>query len=499
MALAQVQELDRHALSREIDLIKQIKERERYNAIELYDPYPFQLRFHETSKDASQRVLCAGNRVGKTKSGASETCFHLTGLYPPWWKFRKYKDPIVAWVGGVSTETCRDIAQAELLGRPGDPEALGTGAIPRSCIIETQRKPGVPNAVAMAIIRHVSGGNSYVYFKAFNQWNEPWMGSAVDVVWLDEEPPREIYTQGVTRTLASKQGGMCFMTYTPESGMSETTSQFFTDLRPGQSLSHGSWDDASESITTTQKKVPGHLTEAAMEQLLQALPPHEREMRKYGRPTIGSGLVFPIPEEKLLCEPFVIPEHFERIAGIDFGYDHPTAVCWCALDPDEDIIYVYDVYRRAKMSPEQHSIAISTRGNWPIAWPHDGNRLDSMGNPSLRDQYVGHGLNLLPSHFTNPPAVGEKKGGNSIEAGIMDMLQRMEQDRFKVFSTLGDWFEEFRLYHRKAGTDGKVKIVPIKDDLMSATRYAVMSVRFAVPEGDSPWKGDLRYPDLGIV
>ena len=102
-----------------------------------------------------------------------------------------------------------------------------------------------------------------------------------------------------------------------------------------------------------------------MEQLLQALPPHEREMRKYGRPTIGSGLVFPIPEEKLLIEPFVIPEHFERIAGMDFGYDHPTAVCWCALDPEEDIIYVYDVYRRAKMSPEQHSIAISTVGTGP--------------------------------------------------------------------------------------------------------------------------------------
>ena len=90
MALAEVQELDRYALNREIELIKRIKERERFNAIELYDPYPFQLRFHETSTDAQQRVLCAGNRVGKTKSGASETCFHLTGLYPPWWKFKNH-------------------------------------------------------------------------------------------------------------------------------------------------------------------------------------------------------------------------------------------------------------------------------------------------------------------------------------------------------------------------------------------------------------------------
>ena len=36
----------------------------------------------------------------------------------------------------------------------------------------------------------------------------------------------------------------------------------------------------------------------------------------------------------------------------------------------------------------------------------------------------------------------------------MDMLDRMETGRFKVFEHLHDWFEEFRLYHRK---DGKVR------------------------------------------
>ncbi len=30
----------------------------------------------------------------------------------------------------------------------------------------------------------------------------------------------------------------------------------------------------------------------------------------------------------------------------------------------------------------------------------------------------------------------------------MDMLDRMQTGRFKVFRHLNDWFEEFRLYHR---------------------------------------------------
>ena len=101
---------------------------------------------------------------------------------------------------------------------------------------------------------------------------------------------------------------------------------------------------------------------------------------------------------------------------------------------------------------------------------------------------------MLPFHFENPPALGEKKGGNSIEEGIMALLQHMENGRFHVFSTLGDWWEEFRMYHRKDG-----KIVPLRDDLMSATRYATMSARFSVSGKDPTWTNELEYKNYGII
>jgi Terminase RNaseH-like domain len=68
-------------------------------------------------------------------------------------------------------------------------------------------------------------------------------------------------------------------------------------------------------------------------------------------------------------------------------------------------------------------------------------------------------------------------GSVSVEAGLMDMLQRMESGRLKVFKHLNDWFDEFRLYHRKDG-----KVVKEGDDLMAATRYAMMMLRFAETE-----------------
>jgi hypothetical protein len=55
----------------------------------------------------------------------------------------------------------------------------------------------------------------------------------------------------------------------------------------------------------------------------------------------------------------------------------------------------------------------------------------------------------------------------------------MKTGRLKVASHLNDWFEEFRMYHRKDG-----KVVKERDDLMAATRYGIMMLRYAETEPD---------------
>lgn len=75
---------------------------------------------------------------------------------------------------------------------------------------------------------------------------------------------------------------------------------------------------------------------------------------------------------------------------------------------------------------------------------------------------------MLPDHAQT------EENGNSTEPAVQDMLTRMQTGRFKVAAHLNDWWEEFRLYHRKDGL-----IVRENDDLMSATRYAVMMLRYA--------------------
>ncbi len=316
-----------------VEIAKELRKRERFNKIDFYDPYPYQQEFHETGVGNNQRLLMAANRIGKSYCGAAEMAYHLTGLYPKWWKGRRFNRPITAWAGGVSNETTRDIVQAELLGSPDDPEAFGSGAVPRECIIKTERKPGVPNAKSVALIRHTSGENSSLFFKAYEMGVDKWQGRSVDVVWLDEEPSRELYSQSVTRTLDRR--GMVYMTFTPENGMTETVAAFMNNIKRGQSLTNATWDHASENVKSMNGK-KGHLSEEAMEQILSAYSPHEREMRRFGRPSIGSGLIFPVNEEDLMIDPIEIEDHWPRIAAIDFGWDHPTAVVWCAIDNESD-------------------------------------------------------------------------------------------------------------------------------------------------------------------
>ena len=72
-------------------------------------------------------------------------------------------------------------------------------------------------------------------------------------------------------------------------------------------------------------------------------------------------------------------------------------------------------------------------------------------------------------------------GGYGREAGLMDMLDRMETGRWKVFKTCSSWLEERRMYHRKDGV-----VVDERDDVLCASRYALMMLRHAIAQKPKP-------------
>ena len=242
----------------------------------------------------------------------------------------------------------------------------------------------------------------------------------------------------------------------------------------------------SISITRMTIDDAGHYSAQRKAEIIASYPEHERAARVSGMPALGSGRVFPIAEEEIVCEAFKIPTFWRQIIGIDFGYDHPFAAVNLAHDTESDVVYVVKTYRQRETTPVIHAAAIKPWGEWiPVAWPHDGMAhkvSDAQSAPQLRHLYEAQGLKMLSNHATH------EDGGYGLEAGIMEMLDRMRTGRWKVFKHLEDWLSEFRYYHRKEGL-----VVKERDDLLSASRIGMMMLR----EADTPPRTRSRY-DLSV-
>ncbi len=228
----------------------------------------------------------------------------------------------------------------------------------------------------------------------------------------------------------------------------------------------------TRSITRMTIEDAEHYTAEQRDAIVAAYPEHEREARARGLPMLGSGRVFPVAEAAIVIDPIEIPRSFARIIGLDFGWDHPFAAVGLAHDRDADVIYVTHCYAESEATPIIHAAAIRPWGDWiPCAWPHDGLQHDPGSGQQLAALYRAQGLNLLAEHATHAD------GGTGVEAGVIELIDRMNTGRFKVFRHLTEWLGEFRQYHRKDGV-----IVKERDDRLSATRYAVMMKRFAETE-----------------
>lgn len=459
--------------TKQYNRLKRLSELKKTCALFFYKPYAKQHDFHGSGLIYRERLLMAGNQLGKTYAAGNEVAFHVTGLYPDDWQGKRFTGSVRGWVGSVTSELTRDGAQRILLGPVGK---WGTGCIPKELIVDIKRARGVPDAVETILVKNANGDISQITFKSYKDGREAWQAETLDFIWFDEEPPEDIYVEGVTRTNNTR--GLVFLTFTPLLGMSNVVMRFYAKDPADAAKQH-----PDRHITNMTIHDVEHYDDDQKRQIIAAYPAHEREARAMGIPMLGSGRIFPIAEEVLSEDPIgEIPKGWKQIIGLDFGWDHPTAAVRLVLDPTNDVIHVCSSYRQSEATPLIHAAAIKPWGDWvPVAWPHDALQHDKSGQQFWK-LYQDHGLRMLSQH-----AAYEDKRKNGVEEGLMDIMQRMQTGRWKVDRTLSQWWEEFRMYHRKDG-----QVVKERDDLMSATRYAIMMLRYAIPREHAPKRLD-RY------
>jgi phage terminase large subunit-like protein len=78
-------------------------------------------------------------------------------------------------------------------------------------------RQGVPDAVAtISVQARVSGESSVIQLASYDQGRTKWQADTVDGVWFDEEPPQDIFSEGITRTNVTL--GPMLLTMTPLAG-----------------------------------------------------------------------------------------------------------------------------------------------------------------------------------------------------------------------------------------------------------------------------------------
>jgi len=456
-----------------------------------WDWYDWQKAYFRSSLAHSSTLLLAGNQVGKSQCAAYEDALDLTGDYPEDWEGFKYEHPITLWLFGVSSEQLKDVLQKQLFGELSPDGVFQGGWVHPDEIEDFTRSRTVSGLATEVRVKHKKGGFSTCRLFSYTQLSTgkeslPVAGSVVDKIRGDEQPPDMLLGQMAVRTIngCKGKGGKRKFTLTPELGETQIIISFMKDKKPSQELiGPVSWDQAP------------HLTPEMQKDILADIPPHEHDMRRLGVPYFAGGLVYPISEDRIKIDPIQIPHWCKVLRAIDFGSDHPTAIAWAAYDPENDIIYITNTYRKnlrnlqTEHGQDVNPIgihAIAANSKWrhsPLVTPHDFDQ-DKGTGLSLRDLYRDAGITRTID-FTNPvpnPDKTKKPPRNIlVEPGIQAVYDRMTTGRFKVFSTCVEFFDEFRSYHRKDG-----KIVKERDDVMDAVRMASQMVAHrGVPINDN--------------
>ena len=239
-----------------LQLLDEMEFRRKDNPLKYAERHLKQSQFHRAQQPI--RALFWGNRVGKTEAGAMEVAAYLLGSH----EYRKVEVPIEAWSLCPSFDAQFETTQPKLLRY-----------LPEKEIEHITYLRG--KIMSQIILKN----KSRINFKSYEQGREKVQGAGKRVVWMDEEPPRDIYEELLVRQEAGVPLDL-ILTMTPIKGMTWVYDEIYMSTDTGlYYVSSAGWDD-NPWLTEEQKNLMSRgLTKAAL------------EVRRFGRFTKRVGLV----------------------------------------------------------------------------------------------------------------------------------------------------------------------------------------------------------------
>ncbi|MDE6074864.1 MAG: terminase family protein [Clostridia bacterium] len=409
-----------------------------------------QMAFHKCKK--RNRWVFGGNRSGKTECGAVEAIWMLRGIHP----YRKNRRDVFGWAVSLSQQVQRDVAQSKILKY-----------LPKSWIAEITMLSGRKDSPSSGIIdqikiKNVFGGISTLGFKSCDQGREKFQGCSLDFVWLDEEPPKDIYEECLMRVMDRR--GDIFGTMTPLKGETFIYNEIYLNRRnnPQVWCEFMSWEDNP------------YLKKSEIKLLSQSMDSSSLDSRRYGKFSRGAGLVYPEFDSAVhVVPPFPIPKEWQDNISIDPGLNNPLSVHWYAVDWDGNIYVVAEHFAAGK-DIEEHARCIkdiSAR----IGWKTDARgRLYALID-SAANQRTLASTKCVAELFSDRGILVNTKVNKDVFSGICRVKEYLKRGNglpdIYIFDTCVNMIAEFTGYFWADG-DSPVK----RDDhCMDELRYYVMS------------------------
>ena len=188
---------------------------------------------------------------------------------------------------------------------------------------------------------------------------------------------------------------------------------------------------------------------------------------------IYSDFIPVLAPEGNLVKPFEIPSHWDRRVGVDIGFNHPTGIVWIATDPVTDWDYVYREFKDVRLDGPDIGRTI-------VRMSVDGDRKkERIGSiyvdPSRPD--VIRQINRETSEGL-PTGARAKPANNSVEAGILEVIERFRSKTLLIFDSMHKTKEEIDGYRWEPAKDDEGELtdkpVKYKDDLMDGLRYGTI-------------------------
>lgn len=368
------------------------------------------------------RAIFGGNRSGKSEAGGREVC-----------EYALTHPNSVIWICSVTYDAIGEYTAPKIF------KYLPLNAYSENDIAWVNKRKRIPSLLVLP-------NNAHLYFKSYDQGREKFQGAEVDIIWHDEEPPKDIYQECMMRLI--DRNGRYILTMTPLKGLSwpyEVIDQA-EDNHPQIWKTHVS---PYENPTLNKSVIDDVASMYSQDEVLQRI--EGRFMRPQGAvwKELNAALSF-IPR-------FAIPPEWKRIRAIDFGYSNPFCCLWLAMNDDQEI-FVYQEHYKNETLLKDHARIIHEKTGADVIDATVGDH-DAQGRAELAQL----GIKIKPAQ-------------KDVELGIQ-AVNRMWKVKpngspsMFVFDDLKWTRRECLSYHYKPGTEQPEKT---DDHTQDALRYAVM-------------------------